>query len=111
MELQEEAIAVRAVTPSETHVKAYIMAVREDPLKPQSPSSEEKGEPHSPPNNPHPSGETLCHLQAELGNLAYHELHQLVEDLHQEIAFHELNAPSRNPPTNALRTPIREWES
>ena len=31
MELQDEAIAIRAVAPSETHVKAYIMAVRGDP--------------------------------------------------------------------------------
>ena len=88
MELQGEAIAIRAVAPSETHVSSKLL----------SPPSEEEGEPHSPPYNPHPSGETLCHLQAELGNLADHELHQLVEDLHQKITLHELNAPPRSPP-------------
>ena len=69
-ELQGEAIAIRAVAPSETHVKAYIIAVGGYSSKLQSPPSEEEGEPHSPPDNPHPSGETLHHLHAELSNLA-----------------------------------------
>ena len=93
MELWEEAIAIRAVAPSVTHVKAYIMTVHGDHSKPQSPPSEEEGEPHSPHDNSYPSGETLHCLQAELGNLPDHELHQLVEDLHQEITLCELNAP------------------
>ena len=38
------------------------------------------------------------HLQVELGNLADHELHQLMEDLCQEITHRELNAPPRSPP-------------
>ena len=75
-ELQGEAIAIRAVAPSETHVKAYIIAVGGDSSKLQSPPSEEEGEPHSPHDNPHSSGETLHHLQVELGNLTDHELHQ-----------------------------------
>ena len=74
MELQDEAIAIRPVAPSVTHVKAYIMIVSGDPPKPQSPPSEEEGETHSPPDNPHPSEETLHHLQAELGDLTDHEL-------------------------------------
>ena len=42
----------------------------------------------------------MCHLQVELGNLADHELHQLVEDLHQEITLCELMAhPSSPAPT------------
>ena len=96
-ELWGKAIAIRAVAPSETHVKAYIIAVGGDSLKLQSPPSEEEGEPHSPHDNPHPSGETPCHLQAELGNFTDHELHQLVEDLCQEITLCELNAPHRSP--------------
>ena len=35
----------------------------------------------------------LNHLQAEPGDLTDHELHQLVEDLHQEITLCKLNAP------------------
>ena len=80
------------MAPSETHVKVYIIAVGEDSSKLQSPPSEEEGEPHLPHDNPHPSGEMPCHLQAELGNLTNHELYQLVEDLCQEIALHEVNA-------------------
>ena len=86
------------MAPSETHVKAYIIAVGWDSSKPQSPPSEEEGESHSPPDNPHPSGKTLHHLQADLGNLTDHELLQLVEDPHQEITLCELNAPPRSPP-------------
>ena len=97
-ELQDEAIAIRVVAPSVTHVKAYIMTVHGDHSKPQSPPSEEEGEPCSPHDNPNLSGETLHHLQAELGNLADHELHQLVEDLCQEITCHELNVPHRSHP-------------
>ena len=64
-----------------------------DSSKLHCPPSEGEGEPNSSHDNPHPSGETLHHLQAELGNLTDHELHQLVEDLHQEITPCELNAP------------------
>ena len=92
-ELAVKAIAIRAVAPSETHVKAYIIAVGGDSSKLQSPPSEEEGEPHSPTDNPHTSGETPHHLQVELGKLTDHELHHLVEDLCWEITFHELNAP------------------
>ena len=61
------------MAPSEIHVKAYVRAVGEDPSKLQSPPSEEEGELHSPTDNPHPSEETLQHLQVELGNLTDHE--------------------------------------
>ena len=98
MELQDKAIAIRAVTTSETHIKGYVLAVGGDPSKPQSPPSEGEGEPHSPLNNPHPSGETPHHVQVELGNLIDHELCQLMEDLCQEITLCELNAPPRSPP-------------
>ena len=111
MELPGKAIDIRAVAPSETHVKAYIIAVAGDSSKLQSPPSEEEGESHSPPDNPHPSGETLHCLQVELGNLTDHELHQLVEDLHQEITLHELKTAPRRASTNALGHPPREQES
>ena len=98
MELWGEVIAVRAVAPLETHVKAYIIAVGGYSSKLHSPPSEEEGEPYSPHDNHHLSGETPQHLQVELGNLADHELHQLVGDDCQEITLYELNAPSRSPP-------------
>ena len=106
-ELQDEAIAVRAMVPSETHIRVYMIVVGGDPSEPQSPPSEGEGEPHSPTVNPHPSGETLHCLQAELGNLTNHKLCQLVEDLCKEIALCELNAPPQKSPTSALGTPIR----
>ena len=52
-----------------------------------------EGDPNSPTGNPHLGGGILQDLQAELGNLAGQELHQLMEDLHQEIALHELHTP------------------
>ena len=81
------------MAPSENHVKAYIVAVGGDSSKLQSPPSEEEGESHSPHDNPHPSREMPHCLQAELGYLTNHELHQLMEDLCEEIALCELNAP------------------
>ena len=44
-------------------------------------------EPHSSPGNPNPGGRTPQQLQANLGDLADDELQQLMEDLHQEVAF------------------------
>ena len=98
MELQDKAIAIRAMAPSGTHIRVYMIAVGGDPSKLLSPPSEGDGESHSPTDNPHPRGETLHHCQAPLGDLAKHKLHQLMEDLCQEIALHELNAPPRSPP-------------
>ena len=40
MELWDKAIAIRAMAPSETHIRACMIAVGEDPSKPQSPPSE-----------------------------------------------------------------------
>ena len=53
--------------------------------------------PNSPTGNPHWGGGTPQFLQAELGDLAGQELHQLVEDLHQEITLHDLHVPPSNP--------------
>ena len=57
MVLQDESIAIRAMAPSETHIRAYMKAIEGDPSKPQPPPSEEEGNP-SPTDNSHPSGET-----------------------------------------------------
>ena len=97
MKLQDEPIAIQTIAPSEHHIRAYIAVVGGDPSKPQSLPSEAEGDSHSPTDNPHPGRSTLHCLQAELGNLTDQELHQLVEDLCQEIALHELHAPPRNP--------------
>ena len=56
--LQDEAIAIRAMAPSETQIRVYMIAVGGDPSKFQSPPSEGEEKPHSPTDNPHPSGET-----------------------------------------------------
>ena len=91
--LCEEAIAVRASTPSKAHIRAYITTVDGESSGTQDPSLEGEGEPHSPAENPHPGGETLHYLQADLSDLADQELHQLLEDLHKEVTLCELNAP------------------
>ena len=93
MELQDEPIAIQIVAASEHHIRAYITIVGGDPSKLQSPPSEGEGDAHSPTGNPHPGGGTLHCLQAELGDLVDQELHQLMEDLHQEVALCELHAP------------------
>ena len=98
MELQEEAIAIRAVVPSETHVKAYIIAVGEDSsMKTPVSILRRGGRTPFTHDNPHPSGEMPHHLQAELGDLANHGQHQLVEDFCQKITLHELNAAPSSP--------------
>ena len=93
MELWDEAITVKAMAPSEAHTKAYLATLCLNPSKGE-------GEPHTPPQQIPPSRGMLCHLQAELGDLADHELHQLVEDLKQEIAQCKVNVPPSSPPPN-----------
>ena len=56
-----------------------------------------EGEQHAPPEQIPPSGGMPCHLQAELRDLADHELHQLMEDLRQEITLHKVNVPPSSP--------------
>ena len=97
MELCKEAIVIRATGPSSIHIKVYITVVGGEPPKAQFPPSEGDGEPHLPAGNPHPGGQTPHSLQAELGDLTDHELCQLWEDLHQEVALCKLNAPCRSP--------------
>ena len=86
MEIQGETITVTTMAPSEAYTKAYLATLHLNP-------SNGEGELHTPPEQTPPSRGTLCHLQVELGDLADHELWQLVEDLRQEIALHEVNAP------------------
>ena len=90
MELQDEAIMVEAMAPLEAHITTYRTVWH---LKP----SKGDGEPHTPPQRTPPSRGTPCHLQADLGNLADHELRQLMEDLHQEITQCRMNAPPAVP--------------
>ena len=78
-------------------LRVYIAVAGGDHSKPWSPPSEGEGDPHSLTGNPHPGGNTLHCLQAELGNLADQELWQLMEDLHQEITLHGLHTPPSNP--------------
>ena len=86
MELQGEAITVRAMAPSEAHVTAYLATLHSNP-------SNGEREPHTPPQQTPPSGGTLHHLRVERGDLANHDLHQLVEDLTQEIAQCRIHTP------------------
>ena len=85
------------MAPSEHHIMAYITIVRGDHSKLQSLPSEGESDPHSPTGNPHLGGGTLHHLKAKLGSLTDQELYQLMEDLHQEIAHHELHTLPSNP--------------
>ena len=91
--LHKEAVAIRASAPSKAHIRAYMTVVDGKPARTQTPPLEGEGEPHLPTENPHPGRETLHSLQVDLGVLADQELHQLMEDLCQEVTICELNAP------------------
>ena len=90
MELLGETITVKAMAPSEAHTKVYLTTLHLNP-------SNGERELHTPPKQTPPSRGMPCHLQAELGDLADHELHQLVEDLRQEIALCKVNLPPSSP--------------
>ena len=90
VELCGEAITVIDMAPLEAHVMAYLATSCSNP-------SNGEREPHTPPQQTPPSGGTLCHLQAELGDLGDHKLHQLMEDLTQEIAQCGIHAPPAVP--------------
>ena len=85
-ELQDEAITVKAMAPTEAHITAYMTVW---PLKP----SKGDGEPYTPPQQSPPSRGTPHFLQADLGDLADHELQQHMEDLHQEITQCGIHMP------------------
>ena len=97
MELHDEPIAIRTIAPSEPHIRVYLTVGEGDPSKLHSLPSEGEGDPQSPTGNPQPVRGTLHCLQAEFGDLADQELHQLMEDLCQEITLHEFHAPPSNP--------------
>ena len=92
-ELWEEAIMVRAMAPLEAHVTVYIAMLH------RNPPNREK-ELQTPPQQTPPSGGTLHHLQAKHGDLDDHKLHQLMEDLTQEIVQCKIHVPPSNPPPN-----------
>ena len=92
MELQVEAITVKAMASSGAHVTAYLAMLCLNP-------SNGERELHTPPQQTPPSGGILHHLQAELGDLADHELCQLVEDLTQEIVQCRINVPPQQSPS------------
>ena len=89
-ELQGEAITVRAMAPLQAHVTAYLA------MSHSNPSTGER-ELHTPSQQTPPSGGTLHHLQAELGDLANHELCWLMEDLTQQIVQCGINVPPSSP--------------
>ena len=91
MELWDEAITVKAMAPSEAHITTYMTIWHSKP-------STGDGEPHTPPQWTPPSGWTLCHLQADLGDLTEHKLWHLMEELHQEIMQLGMSAPPSSPP-------------
>ena len=74
-----------------------MAVVGEEPSKTQPPPSEREEELHSSTGNPHPGGGTSQCVQADLGDQADDELHQLMEDLWWEVTLCELNAPPRSP--------------
>ena len=67
MELQNDAITVVTLAPTEAHIASFTMVWHLKPTKGD-------GEPHTPPQQAPPSGGTLCHLQGELGDLNDHKL-------------------------------------
>ena len=88
--LHDEAIIVKAMAPTETHISAYAMVWHVKPSK-------GGGRPHTPPQQTHPGGETPHYLHVELGDLDNQELCQLMADLNQELAQCELIVPPSDP--------------
>ena len=84
--LHDEAIMVKALAPTEAHMSAYTMVSHVKPSK-------GAGRPHTLPQQTPIGGETLHCLHAELGDLDNHKLRQLMADLNQELAQHELIVP------------------
>ena len=90
MELCDEAIMVWTMAPTEAHVAAFTVMWHLNPTSGD-------GELHTPPQQSPPSEETLCCLHAQLGDLNNSQLWQLVKDLSQELAQHELTVPPATP--------------
>ena len=104
--LHEESIKVRT-SPSATHVRAYMVVVNGEPSGTQPPTPDSEEELHMSPSDHHPGGRTPHQLQTNLGGLGDDELWQLMEDLCQEVALRELNAPPQDPPLTSWGI---QWE-
>ena len=92
-------------SPSAACVRAYMAVVGGEPSIPQPLPSEGKEDVHSPTSYPQPSRETQQHLTTDLGDLVDDKLHQLMEDLCQEVILCELNVPPKSPPPVPWRDP------
>ena len=98
MEFWGEAITVRAMAPSEAHITTYLATSHLNP-------SNGGRDPLTPPQQTPPTGGTLCHLQAELGDLApAHERPHIGNCTMQNTC-----APS-NPPPNEWVCPMGSRE-
>ena len=90
---------LKAMAPSEAHINVLLAMLHSNP-------SNGEGEPHTPSQQTPPSGGLPpCCLQAELGDLVNHKLHQLMDDLTQEIVQHEVHMPPSSPPPNTWVCP------
>ena len=89
-ELCNEAIMAWTMALTEAQVVAFNVMWHSNPTTGD-------GELHTSPQQTPPSEETLHRLHAQLGDLNDSELQQLVKDLSQEIAQHELTAPPATP--------------
>ena len=96
--LHKELIRLCMTPPSTAHVRAYTMVRDGEPSDTQPPIPEREEEPQPSPSDPHPDGRTPHQFQMDLGDA---QLRQLMEDLWQEEALRELNAP---PVTNHQAT-------
>ena len=91
MLLHEEPIRLHTSSPSTTHVRAYIAVRDGEPSGTQHLMPDREDVPQPSTSNLHPDGRTPNQFQMGLGDA---QLRQFMEDLHQEIALRELNAPS-----------------
>ena len=89
-ELCDEAITVQTMAPLEAHITAFTSVWHSKPTSGD-------GEPHTPPQQIPPSEGTPHCLYAQLGDLNYNELRQLIRDLSQEIAQCKLPVLPSNP--------------
>ena len=90
MVLHEEPIRLCTSPPSTTHLRAYIAVRDGQPSGTQSLTPDREEIPQPSPSNPHPDGRTQCQFHMNLGDA---QLRQLMEDIQQEVAQRELNAP------------------
>ena len=90
MEFRDEAITIWTMAPAEAQVTMFQSMWHLNPTAGD-------GEPHTSPYQTPPNEETPHRIHAQLGDLNDSELQQLIRDLLQEIAQHELTVPPSNP--------------